>query len=98
LAALLQSNLGDLTMKLTMRFLALALAILMISATASAQTPAPVGSYVNSGSGWTPLLGTATQGALAFNPPPAALYVFNSSLGKWYHGRGHRAEADQARS
>ena len=70
-------------MKLTMRFLALALAILMISATASAQTPAPVGSYVNSGSGWTPLLGTATQGALAFNPPPAALYVFNSSLGKW---------------
>jgi len=66
-----------------MRFLALALAILMIAATASAQTPAPVGSYVNSGSGWTPLLGTATQGALAFNPTPAALYVFNSSLGKW---------------
>lgn len=43
--------------------------------------PPAVGAYVNAGSGWNPLAGTGSTGALPFTPPPAALYCISS--GAW---------------
>ena len=45
--------------------------------------PKPAGAYINAGAGWTPLLGTATAGAITYNPVPTALFIYNTSLAKW---------------
>ena len=45
--------------------------------------PPPYGAYLYSAGTWSPATSTDSAGALAFNPPPAALYCLNTGTNQW---------------
>jgi len=57
---------------------------LMIASVAWSQgNPPPVAAYELSAGAWNPLTSSYGAQGLQYNPPPVALYCYNSSIGQW---------------
>jgi pectate lyase-like protein len=61
----------------------LAMLAMMVAGVSVAQNPPPAGAFEYSGGSWLAAASTSTTSPLAFTPPPAALYCFNSVTNQW---------------
>ena len=60
------------------------LAVFLFAASLWGQyTPPPAAAFTYSAGSWVAAATSATSGAISYTPPAAALYCYNSSLGKW---------------